>query len=293
MSWVVAHADTVIGRLERDVFPWLGGRPIAEITAPELLTVLRRIESRGAIEVAHRVKQVCGQVMRYAVATGRAQRDPTADLRGALPPSVENHHGALTTPTDVAALMRAIDAYKGSFIVRCALRFTAWTFARPGEVRKAEWAEFDLDGAIWRIPAARMKMGREHLVPLSRQAVELLREIQPLTGSARYVFPSARSAARPMSENAIVAALRYMGYERGEMTAHGFRTTASTLLNEMGWPSDEIERQLAHAEQDEVRGAYNRAEYLTERRKMMQAWADYLDSLAAGGVVIPLRSATA
>jgi integrase len=189
--------------------------------------------------------------------------------------------------------MRAIDGYKGSFIVRCALRLSALTFVRPGELRKAEWSEFDLEEGIWRIGAERMKMRREHLVPLSKQAVDVLREIEPLTGSGRYVFPGARSTGRPMSENTIVAALRYMGYGRGQMTAHGFRTLASTLLNEMGWPADAIERQLAHSERDEVRAAYNRAEYLTERRRMMQAWADYLDGLAAaGGAVIPLRAAS-
>jgi integrase len=291
-----SHAITVIRRLEHNVFPWLGIRPIAEITAPEVLAVLRRIEARGALEVAHRVKQIIGQVFRYAVATGRTQRDPTGDLRGALPTPAERHHAALTKPADVAGLMRAIATYQGSFVTHCALRLSALTFARPGELRRAEWGEIDFDAGadagMWRIPAERMKMKRDHLVPLSRQAVEILRSLQPLTGSSRYLFPGARSAGRPMSENTICAALRYMGYERGQMTAHGFRTLASTLLNEMGWAADAIERQLAHAERDEVRGAYNRAQYLTERRRMMQAWADYLDGLAAGGAVIPLRAAS-
>ena len=291
-DWTPEHAETVIQRLEKNVFPWLGTRPVGEIAAPELLAVLRRIEARGALEVAHRVGQICGQVFRYAVSTGRAPRDISADLRGALPASPERHHAALTKPSDVAGLMRAIDGYKGSFIVRCALRLLALTFVRPGELRKAEWSEFDLDENIWRIGAERMKMRREHLVPLSRQALEVLHELQALTGNGRYLFPGARSANRPMSENTIVAALRYMGYGRGQVTAHGFRTMASTLLNEMGWPPDAIERQLAHAERDEVRGAYNRAEYLSERRRMMQAWADYLDGLARGGTVIPLRSGT-
>lgn len=281
-SWAPSHAETVIRRLERDVFAWVGNRPIAEITATELLEILRRIESRGALETAHRVKQIVGQVFRYAVATGRAGRDPTADLRGALPPVREKHHAALTKPADAAGLMRAIQSYKGSFIVRCAMRFTALTFCRPGEIRKAEWKEIDSENHLWRIGAERMKMRREHLVPLSRQALEVLRELHPLTGSGRFIFPG-RTPARPMSENAITAALRRMGYERSEATAHGFRTTASTLLNEMGtWSADAIERQLAHAERDEIRGAYNRAEHLDERRRMMQAWADYLDNLAAG-----------
>ncbi len=292
-NWAPEHVVTVIRRLERNAFPWLGKRPIREITAPELLAVLRRVEARGALEVAHRIKQIAGQVFRYAVATGRAQRDVSADLRGALPASPEKHHAALTKPTDVAGLMRAISGYQGSFTVRCALRLTALTFVRPGELRKAEWAEFDLDEGVWRIPAVRMKMRTEHLVPLSQQAVEVLRELHPLTGAGRYVFPSARSASRPMSENAIVAALRRMGYERGQMTAHGFRTMASTLLNEQGWSADAIERQLAHAERDEVRGAYNRAEYLTERRKMMQSWADYLDRLMTSGLVPSLRAVRA
>ncbi len=289
-NWVAEHSAIVIRRLETNVLPWLGARPIGEITAPELLTVLRRIEARGALEVAHRIKQVCGQVFRYAVATGRAQRDPTGDLRGALPTPREKHHAALTRPADVAALMRAIAAYQGSFVTRCALRLSALTFVRPGELRKAEWSEIDFDEGIWRIAAARMKMRRDHLVPLSKQAIEVLRELRPLTGSGRYLFPGARTAGRPMSENAVTAALRYMGYDGDQMTAHGFRTLASTLLNEMGWAGDAIERQLAHAERDGVRDAYNRAEYLVERRRMMQAWADYLDGLMAGGTVIALRA---
>jgi integrase len=267
------------------VFPWLGGRPVGEISAAELLTVLRRVESRGALETAHRIHQVYGQVFRYAIATGRAQRDPSADLRGALPPVQEKHHAALTDPKQVGALMRSINGYQGSFVVRCAMRLASLAFVRPGELRRAEWSEFDLDGGTWRIPAARMKMPTEHLVPLSRQAAEILRELHPLTGAGRYVFPGARTAGRPMSENAITAALRRMGYERTQMTAHGFRTLASTLLNEMGWPADAIERQLAHAERDGVRDAYNRAEYLAERRRMMQAWADYLNALANEGSV--------
>jgi integrase len=291
-NWVPTHAHTIIRRLEANLFPWIGSRQIAEISAPELLEVLRRIEARGAVSTAHRVKQICGQVFRYAIATGRASRDPSSDLRGALAPERERHFGALTNPSDVAALARAIDGYRGSFVVRCALRFTALTFARPGEIRRAEWTEIDLDEALWRIPAARMKMRREHLVPLARQATGLLRELHPLTGSGRYIFPNGRTLSRPMSENAILAALHSMGYERGQMTAHGFRTIASTLLNEQGWSADAIERQLAHAERDEVRGAYNRAAYMTERRKMMQAWADYLDGLLTSGKVIPISIAT-
>jgi integrase len=288
-NWVPEHAETVIHRLEADVFPWIGSRPVAEITAVELLELLRRIEARGAVSTAHRIKQICGSVFRYGIATGRAARDPSADLRGALAPERERHFGALTKPADVAGLIRAINGYQGSFVVRCALRFTAMTFARPGEIRQAEWSEIDFDNAVWRIAAERMKMRREHLVPLSRQAIEVLRELHPLTGGGRYVFPG-RTPARSMSQNAILAALRRMGYRTDEMTAHGFRTMASTLLNERGWFADAIERQLAHAEQDEVRGAYNRAEYLDERRRMMQSWADYLDGLLTGGKLISLRA---
>ncbi len=286
-TWVPTHSETIIHRLTTDVFPWTGSRPISDITAIHLLEILRRIEARGALSTAHRVKGICGQIFRYAIATGRASRDPSADLRGALAPEKARHFGAVTRPADVAALIRAIDGYRGSFVVRCALRFTALTFARPGEIRKAVWNEIDLDEALWRIPAERMKARREHLVPLSRQAVALLRELHPLTGAGSYVFPCNRTVSRPMSENTVIAALHFMGFARGQHTAHGFRTLASTLLNEMRWPADVIERQLAHAERDEVRGAYNRAEYLDERREMMQAWSDYLDKLSAPAAVIP------
>ena len=280
-GWAPTHAATVIRRLERDVFPWIGAKPIAEISAVQLLEVLRRVETRGALETAHRIKQIIGQVFRYAIATGKASRDPSADLRGALPPVREEHHASLTKPTEVAALMRTINGYQGTFVVKCALRLAPLVFVRPGELRKAEWSEFDLDSAMWRISAERMKMRTEHLVPLSRQAVEILRELHHLTGAARYVFPSVRTTGRAMSENAVLAALRRMGYERDQMTGHGFRTMASTLLHELGWSADAIERQLAHAERDGVRDAYNRAEYLAERRRMMQAWADYLEQLTA------------
>lgn len=287
-GWVSDYADLVIERLEADVFPWLGGKPIADIAPVELLKVLRRIEARGAIASAHRVKQNCGQVFRYAIATGKASRDPSQDLRGALTPDRVKHFAAFTQPNDVARLIRAIDNYTGTFVVKSALKFSAITFTRPGEIRQAEWTEIDLDGELWRIPAERMKMRREHLVPLSHQAVELLRELHPLTGRGRYIFPG-RTQARPMSNAAITAALRYMGFEKGQMTAHGFRSMASTMLNEQGWPADVIERQLAHVERNETRGAYNRAEWLEDRRKMMQHWSDYLDKLMTPAEVIPLQ----
>ena len=288
-SWSPDHAERVIRRLERDIFPWIGARPIGNVTAPELLTALRRIESRGVVETAHRAMQNCSQVFRYAVATGRAERDPTADLRGALPPVKGNHFASITEPKAVGELLRAINGYQGSFATQCALRLAPLVFVRPGELRRAEWTEFDLDAAEWRIPASKMKMRVIHVVPLSSQAVSILRELHPLTGAGKYVFPGARTKDRPMSENTVLAALRRMGYGTNDMTGHGFRSMACTILNEQGWNRDAIERQLAHAERDNVRAAYNYAEHLPERRKMMQQWANYLDKLKAGAEVIPLH----
>jgi integrase len=261
---------------------------MTEITANELRSVLRRIEARGAIETAHRASQNCGQVFRYAVATGRTERDPTGDLRGALAPTRETHLASIVAPKAIGELLRAIDGYEGSLVTKCALRLAPLVFVRPGELRRAEWAEFDLDGAEWRIPAARMKMREQHIVPLSTQAVEVMRELMPLTGRGRYVFPGARTKGRPMSENTVNAALRRLGYASDQMTGHGFRSMASTRLNEQGWHRDAIERQFAHAERDAVRAAYNYAEHLPERKRMMQAWADYLDTLRIGATVIPL-----
>ncbi|MEX0960246.1 MAG: integrase arm-type DNA-binding domain-containing protein [Burkholderiales bacterium] len=296
-TWVSSHGDRIIRRLENDLFPWLGNRPIAEIKAPELLAALRRIESRGAQETAHRAMQNCGQVFRYAVATGRAERDPTGDLRGALPPPKEKHHASIIEPKRIGELLRAIDDYEGYFVTKSALRLAPLVFVRPGELRRSQWPEIDLEKAEWRIPAERMKMREQHIVPLSKQAVAILRELEPLTNRAipsrpnapRYVFPGTRSRERPMSENAVLAALRRMGYTKDEMTGHGFRSMASTLLHEQGWNHQVIERQLAHAERNAVSAAYNFAEHLPERRKMMQAWADYLDALKASADVIPIR----
>lgn len=287
-NWAPSHSSKIKSRLEQDVYPYVGKHPIKGLTAPEILTLLRRVESRGALETAHRVRQHIGQVMRYAVATGRAERDPTQDLRGALPPTKVKHHGSITDPKRIGDLLRAIDGYDGQHITRCALKLTPLVFVRPGELRTAEWSEIDLEAAEWRIPAHKMKMKQPHIIPLSSQAVEILRDIQPLTGHGKYVFPGIRSRQRPMSENTVNAALRRMGYEPGDMTAHGFRSMASTLLNEQGWHRDAIERQLAHQERNDVRAAYNYAEHLPERRKMMQAWADYLDALREGGKVIPM-----
>lgn len=293
-NWAPSHAEKIIQRLERDIFPWIGGRPIAEIKALELLTCLRRIEARGALETAHRALQNCGQVFRYSVATGRAERDPTVDLRGALPPVNRTHHAAITDPDSIAGLLRAMDGYQGSFITKCALRVAPMVFVRPGELRKAEWTEFDLDVACWNIPAERMKMKDAHLVPLAKQAVEILRELHALTGNGRYVFPGARTNGRPMSDNAVLAALRRMGYAKEEMSGHGFRAMARTILDEvLGVRPDFIEHQLAHAVRDPNGRAYNRTAHLAERRKMMQQWADYLDKLKAGAEVIPLHGNSA
>ncbi|MGP0056492.1 MAG: tyrosine-type recombinase/integrase, partial [Steroidobacteraceae bacterium] len=271
--------------LETLIFPGLGKRPIAKISAPDLLTVLRRIEIRGTYETAHRAKQRCGQVFRYAIATGRATHDITADLRGALAPVVTTNHAAITDPARVGELLRAIDGYRGSLVTSYALKLAPLTFVRPGELRHATWSEFDLDHAEWRIPAERMKMREQHIVPLSWQAVETLRELQSISCRSSFVFPALGNVRRPMSENTVNAALRRLGYAHDEMTGHGFRSMASTLLNEQGWHPDLIELQLAHAERNQVRAAYNRAQRLVERRKMMQAWADYLDQLklATGG----------
>ncbi|MFA6904165.1 MAG: integrase arm-type DNA-binding domain-containing protein [Gallionellaceae bacterium] len=292
-NWKENHSSKIIRRLEVDIFPWLGACPIGDISAPDLLAAIRRIEGRGALETAHRALANCGQVFRYAIATGRAQRDTAADLRGSLPPVKEKHHASITDPKAIGELLRDIEGYQGAFVTRCALRLAPLVFLRPGELRKAEWAEIDLDKAEWRIPAARMKMNAVHIVPLASQAVAILRELHPLTGSGKYVFTGARTTTRPMSENAVLSALRRLGYTTDEMTGHGFRSMASTLLNEQGYNRDAIERQLAHAERDGVRAAYNYAEYLPERKQMMQAWADYLDSLKNGAQVIPLRSKSA
>ena len=279
-NWSERHLTRTLARLEKNVFPWLGKKNINEIKASELLAVLRRIENRGALETAHRTNQVCGQIFRYAIATGRAERDIAADLKGALPPAKVNHHASVTEPEKIGELIRAIHQYSGHFTTACALKLAPLVFVRPGELRNAEWAEFDLTKAEWRIPARKMKMKTVHVVPLSKQAITVLNELKPLTGSGKYLFPSNRTRTRPMSNNTINAALRRLGYSKDEMTGHGFRSMASTILNEQGWNRDAIERQLAHSERDGVRAAYNYAEYLSERMEMMQHWANYLDDLS-------------
>lgn len=276
-------SDTNLRRLELNVFPFLGSRPIKDITAPELLICLNRIADRGAKEVAKRVRVICSQVFRYALVTGRADRNVAEDLKGALPPCQKKHRPTITDPKAVGQLMLDIDNCKASHVVYCALRLAPLVFVRPGELRQAEWAEFDFAEALWRIPEARMKKVKgtrmQHIVPLSRQAIAILKDVKPVTGNGRYVFPSVRTPVRPMSDATLLVALRRMGYEKVEICTHGFRSMASTLLNEQGWPFDAIEKQLAHMPRDQVRASYNHAQYLPTRREMMQFWADYLDTL--------------
>ena len=292
-TWAPSHSSKIIRRLEVDVFPWLGARPIAEITAPEILAVLRRIEGRGTLDTAHRAGGNCSQVFRYAIATGRAERDPVPDLRGALPPARGSNFAALTDPSKVAELLRAIDAFSGTFTVQCALRVAPLLFVRPGELRQAEWSGIDLEKGEWRYFVTKTKT--EHLVPLSTQAVAILSELHPLSGNGRFVFPGGRDPRRAMSEAAINAALRRMGYDtKTEITGHGFRAMARTILaEELQQRPEVIEHQLAHAVPDALGTAYNRTKFLKERRAMMQLWADYLDRLKAGAEVIPLHGSAA
>jgi integrase len=279
--------------LEKDAFPFIGNMPISTIGPRDVLDkVVRKVEARGAIDTAHRLKQLCGQVFRYAVVTGLAERDVTADLREALVTKTQKHHAAITEPKQVGELMRSIFAYTGHPCTVAALKLTPLVFVRPGELRTMEWAELDLDEAEWRIPGSKMKMKVEHVVPLCTQAVELLRNVQPITGHGRFVFPSMRTGERPMSENTINGAVRAMGYSKEVHTAHGFRATARTIMDEvLGERVDLIEHQLAHAVKDANGRAYNRTAHLPARRVMMQTWADYLDKLRIGADVIQLRTA--
>jgi len=289
-TWAPKHKSKTEWILTKNLFPWLGSRPFGEITSPELLAVLRRIESRGALETAKRTKQLAGQVFRYAVATGRAQRDPSQDLRGALAVAQVKHRAAIVEPKDVGPLLRVLEGYDGTAVVRAALRLAPLVFVRPGELRQARWTEIDFNEAVWRIPAARMKMKHDHIVPLSKQAVEILVELQPLTGHFEFVFPSARSPRRPMSDNAVLAAMRRMNIDKETMSGHGFRAMARTILDEvLGYRVDLIEHQLAHAVKDANGRAYNRTTHLPERRKMMQGWSDYLDVLRTGKNVVPIK----
>ncbi len=271
--------------------PTLGARPVAAITAPEILLVLRGVEGRGRHETAKRLRSTIGECFRYAVASGRADTDPTSALKGALTTPQVRHRAALTEPKAFGGLLRAIGAYEGSPEVRAALQLLALTFVRPGELRFADWSEFDLESAEWAIPPARMKMRRPHRVPLAPQAIAILRELHAVTGRGKLLFPSVRSRSRCISENTINAALRRMGFTKDEMSGHGFRAVASTILNESGkWNADAIEAQLAHVENDAVRRAYHRADYWSERVSMMNFWADFLDALRDGAKVIPIRA---
>jgi integrase len=271
----------------------LGARPIAEIEPFEILDAVRPFETAKNDEKAHRTLQFIGQVFRYAVANQIAKSDPTRDLRGALSSRKPKHHAAILEPVKVGELMRALEGYEGQPITQFALRLSPYVFVRPGELRRAEWSEIDLEGAVWRIPAAKMKGRQEHTVPLARQSLAILREAQELTGDGQFVFPSIRSPRNPMSENTINAALRRLGFGKDEMTAHGFRAIASTLLNESGkWSPDAIERALAHKDKDHVRAAYHRGAHWQERVEMAQWWADYLDGLRTGGEVVPIRKGT-
>lgn len=266
-------------RFEQFLFPSLGSTPVAQVRAPDLLAALRRVEVRGKNETAHRLRSECGAVFRYAIATGRADRDPASALRGALAPVVVRNHASITDPARIGELLRAIDGYRGHLPTEYALKLLPLLFVRPGELRLAPWSEISFADAMWRIPGERMKMRDPHLVPLSTQAIALLRELKASSGDGLLLFPSVRSPERPISNNTLNAALRRMGFTHDQIVSHGFRSMASTSLNEQGWHPDLIELQLAHAERNEVRSAYNRAQRIDERRKMMQAWADYLGGL--------------
>jgi integrase len=288
-----AYRERVVSQLERFVFPVIGERPIAELTAPDILEVIRRVEKLNILETAHRVRQVVGQVVRYAVATGRAQADPTPALRGALPPAPTRHMAAPDDPAKVGEILRALEAFQGTPVVAAAIRLLPYVFVRPGELRTMRWADVDLEAAEWRFEASKTRT--PHVVPLSRQALAILRDLKPLTGHlpGGWVFPNERTSLRPMSDMAVNAALRRLGIStRDELTGHGWRAVARTLLHErLGYPAEVIEHQLAHAVPDALGRAYNRTRFLEMRREMMQRWADYLDKLRDGAEVVPLRRA--
>ena len=273
------YSKKVRSLFEKRVFPLFGAKPITEVEPSDILTAARRIEESGAVETAHRLIQLCGQIFRYGIATTRVKYDITQGLHGALPKVTVQHMATITDKKRISELLRAIDAYGGFLPVKCALRLAPLFFVRPGELQKAEWTEFDFEAAEWRIPASKMKMKQRHIVPLSQQALSVLEELHAFTGHGRFLFPSIRTETKPIALESMLVAIRSMGFTKEEMTMHGFRGMASTLLNEQGYNRDWIERQLAHGERDHVRAAYNYAEYLPERRKMMQEWADFLDGL--------------
>ncbi len=301
-QWSKSHASRIMLYFEKDVFPLIGKHNINQVAPSHIIQIMRLVEARGAAEAARRIKQFILQVYKYAVTMELAGRNPAADIDNnvILKPRSKRHFPAITNPLKVGQLLRDMDAYQGSLVVRCALQLSPLVLLRPGELRGAEWAEIDLGAATWTIPIKRMKAPTHikqanqsvHIVPLSQQAISILRELQPFTGRYRFVFPGARGASKPLSENGVRTALRTMGYDNETMTPHGFRGMASSLLNELGWNPDAIERQLAHKEANKIRAAYNRAEYLEERKQMMQAWADYLDQLREGGQVLPFQRKT-
>lgn len=286
--WVDGYSIKVIQQIELHLIPYLGSRPMDEIMAPELLRVLRRVEDRGTIDAVHRLRSILSQIFRYGVATGTCDRDPAADLKGAFTPRQKKHMATITDESGIGALLRVIDGYAGQFVTLCALRLSPYVFVRPGELRRAEWQEIDAEAANWTLPPEKMKTKQKHVVPLSRQALAIIEDLRPLTGRGQYLFPSVRTNSRPMSENTVNGALRRLGIGKDEFTGHGFRAMASTRLHELGWPHDVIELQLAHRIGSSVSQAYNHSQKIDERRQMMQAWADYLDGLKAGGEVIPL-----
>lgn len=287
-TWTEGHADKIKARIDNDILPFIGDRPIKQLSAPDILEVLRRVEARGAIETAHRIRTICSQVFRYAIATNRAETDPTINLKGALQPVIEKHLAAITEPDKVAELLRAIDGYQGLFIVRCALQLAPMLFVRPGELRQAEWKDIDLAKGEWAFVVSKTR--QPHIVPLATQAIEILENLHKLTGQGRYLFPSARTTDRPMSNNTVNSALRRMGFDKTEMTGHGFRAMARTILDEvLQVRPDFIEHQLAHAVKDPLGRAYNRTSHIEERKRMMQKWADYLEGLKEGAKVIPIK----
>lgn len=298
-GWSPEYGRRWLERLEKDLFPWIGPLPIAEVTAPLLLQALRRVESRGVRELAHSLREAAGQVFRYGVATGRCERNPAGDLRGALRPAATKHMAAVLEPKKAGALMQAIAAYEGQPATRAALVLSAHLFQRPGNIRTMEWAEVDLDRAMWSIPPVKMKRtvqgkvnGRPHLVPLPKQSLAILRDLKPLTGHGRYVFPSLLTGERPMSENTLRTALRRLGFGNDDMTPHGFRAMARTIMVEqLNVSPDVIEAQLAHGKSGPLGAAYDRAEFVEQRRQMMAQWADYLDSLRDGAKVLPFKAA--
>lgn len=290
-AWAHGTREKYVAILENHAYPWLGKIPVSNITRKQLVSTLDRLNKLGKLEAGRKLAQLYRRIFHYAQAKLELiEHTPATDLAEAIHTYQSRHHAAITDPQAAGALMRAIDGFAGTLTVKCALRLSALTFLRPGELRRAEWSEIDLDAAMWRLPANKMKGGKTaHVVPLSTQAVAVLRELMPVTGTGRYVFPSARSMQRPMSENAVNGALRRLGYAKDEMTAHGFRGMASTLLHEQGWRAEVIERQLAHEERNQVKAAYNHAAYMADRVQMMQQWADFLDAQRDGSKVTPIH----